>query len=84
MPRPLFLEEAGLRILIQTRGVGLEMTREQYESGEWAQLVQQAWESGREAKTAKVKRGIDVERQQSLRKLAGQVLDWIRCRRPVE
>ncbi|KZW02889.1 hypothetical protein EXIGLDRAFT_664914 [Exidia glandulosa HHB12029] len=81
VPRPLFLEEAGLRILIQTRGVGLEMTREQYESGDWATLVQQAWELGREKKAAKIQRGVDTQRQKELRTLAGQVLEWIRCRR---
>lgn len=81
VPRPLFLEEAGLRIMLQTRGVGLEMTREQYESGDWAKLVQEAYDLGKGRKAAKLARGIDVQRQQDLRALATDVLEWIRYRR---
>ena len=46
MSRPLFVEEHGLRLLLDREGVGVEMTRDAYESGEWAGAVSDAWRAG--------------------------------------
>ena len=51
MPRPLFIEEYGLKLLLQESNVpGVELTREGYEKGEWAGKVHEAWMKGRAGK----------------------------------
>ncbi|PFH53134.1 hypothetical protein AMATHDRAFT_73660 [Amanita thiersii Skay4041] len=51
--RPLFIEEHGLRLLLEKEGVGVELSRASYEEGEWAKAISQAWELGREEKARK-------------------------------
>ena len=48
--RPLFVEEHGLRLLLEREGVGVEMTRDAYEAGEWACTVSEAWNAGGQRK----------------------------------
>jgi hypothetical protein len=48
--RPLFVEEHGLRLLLEREGVGVEMTRDAYEAGEWAGAVSEAWGAGAQRK----------------------------------
>ncbi|KAI0264345.1 hypothetical protein BC834DRAFT_882547 [Gloeopeniophorella convolvens] len=48
--RPLFVEEHGLRLYLMREGVGVEMTREAYEAGEWASAVADAWRAGAKRK----------------------------------
>ena len=48
--RPLFVEEHGLRLLLEREGVGVEMTRDAYEAGEWACAVSEAWRAGAQRK----------------------------------
>ena len=43
---------------MQSEGVGVELSREEYEGGNWAGKVKQAWRQGRRAKDAKRKEPI--------------------------
>lgn len=54
--RPLFIEEHGLRMYLNQEGVGVELSRAGYESGEWAKSIQEAYCKGREIKEAKRKK----------------------------
>ncbi|THU76168.1 hypothetical protein K435DRAFT_974530 [Dendrothele bispora CBS 962.96] len=40
--RPLFVEEHGLRMFLEKEGVGVEMEREDYEGGWWADAIEEA------------------------------------------
>jgi hypothetical protein len=51
--RPLFVEEHGLRLLLDRDGVGVELARVDYEEGNWAQAVREAWKRGQDAKALK-------------------------------
>ena len=50
VPRPLFIEEFGLRRLMQQRGVALSLSRTDFEAGRWEFHVAEAYERGRVAK----------------------------------
>lgn len=50
VPRPLFVEEFGLKRLMETSGTSLPISRSQFESGQWSAHVLKAWEMGREKK----------------------------------
>jgi hypothetical protein len=78
--RPLFIEEHGLRLLLTKEGVGVELSRQSYEAGDWAAVVEEAWERGKDAKAKKradmaAGRGVD-QRQIEGRKIAITVIDW--------
>ena len=78
--RPLFIEEHGLRLLLDRDGAGVELSREGYESGEWAEAVQQAYIKGLPLKLSKRERG---EEDLKIRKLEGrdmamQVVSWVK------
>ncbi|KAF8071748.1 transmembrane amino acid transporter protein-domain-containing protein [Lyophyllum atratum] len=45
--RPLFIEEHGLRLLLNREGVGVELSRQSYEAGDWALAVEEAWARGK-------------------------------------
>lgn len=51
--RPLFVEEHGLRLLLERDGVGVELARTAYEDGDWADAVTDAWLKGRDGKARK-------------------------------
>ncbi|KAF9466587.1 transmembrane amino acid transporter protein-domain-containing protein [Collybia nuda] len=51
--RPLFIEEHGLRHLLTKEGVGVELLRQSYEAGDWADVVEEAWARGRDSKRKK-------------------------------
>ncbi|KAF7374403.1 hypothetical protein MSAN_00324400 [Mycena sanguinolenta] len=55
--RPLFIEEHGLRRLLDHDGVGIELSRESYEAGDWAAAIETAWQKGNAAKESKRKDG---------------------------
>lgn len=77
--RPLFVEEHGLRLLLEKEGVGIELSRSRYESGDWADTIETAWRRGRDKKAKKREEGLEgesVKRQQEIRKLAETVLRW--------
>lgn len=50
VPRPLFVEEFGLKRLMDQRGTALPMTRADFEAGRWSKLVLQAYEMGKKKK----------------------------------
>ena len=79
--RPLFIEEHGLRLLLDQEGTGLELAREAYEAGDWAAAVSEAFVKGKKAKDAKrldMTHGVGVDRREEEgRKLAGTVTDWV-------
>lgn len=50
VPRPLFVEEFGLKRLMQQRGTSLELDRADFEAGRWEFHVAEAYERGREEK----------------------------------
>lgn len=78
MPRPLFIEEHGLRRLLNNSGVGVQLSREQYEAGEWADHVDKAWKKGEAAKARKRKVGDNGERRKEGERMAAQLLEWVR------
>lgn len=80
VPRPAILEEMGLKLLLDQSGVGIEISREKYESGDWADLVEEAWEKGRKAKEERRVLGVEG-RERRMREagiFAGDVVKWIR------
>lgn len=78
--RPLFVEEHGLRLLLDKEGVGVELSRRSYEMGEWASAVEEAWVLNRERKARKRAQAVvdfGVANQVAIRETARQVLEWI-------
>jgi hypothetical protein len=75
--RPLFVEENGLRLLLEREGVGVEMSRDAYEAGEWTSAVSDAWRAGAKRKLERRagKHGPD-RRAQGL-KMARDVITWV-------
>ncbi|KAI8980058.1 hypothetical protein BD414DRAFT_420926 [Trametes punicea] len=78
VPRPLFIEEHGLRLFLEREGVGIELSRTQYEQGEWADAVEAAWRAGREAKARKRAEGETGKRCAEGRRMANEVVEWVR------
>ncbi|KAG6919206.1 hypothetical protein DXG01_008504 [Tephrocybe rancida] len=82
--RPLFIEEHGLRLLLDREGVGIELSRQSYEAGDWAVAVEEAYVRGREAKETKRANaqagiGMDDKRKEGLnmaRKVVAWTHDW--------
>ncbi|KAK0480195.1 hypothetical protein IW261DRAFT_1476648 [Armillaria novae-zelandiae] len=79
--RPLFIEEHGLRLLLDNEGVGVELSRDSYEAGEWAHAVQDAFLKGRAAKIKKREEmaagvGVDMHAAQG-KKMAASVVTWV-------
>lgn len=77
MPRPLFIEEHGLRLLLESEGVGVELSRSYYEKGEWAGAVQEAYMRGKDVKAKKRKEGETGKRREEGREMARGLLDWL-------
>ncbi|KAJ3508108.1 hypothetical protein NLJ89_g5938 [Agrocybe chaxingu] len=51
--RPLFIEEHGLRLLLEREGVGVELSRQAYEAGDWGGAVGEALMKGAATKERK-------------------------------
>ncbi|KAI0368796.1 hypothetical protein BV20DRAFT_998169 [Pilatotrama ljubarskyi] len=77
VPRPLFIEEHGLRLFLSREGVGVELTRAQYEQGEWADAVEAAWRAGCEAKARKRREGETGRWSREGAKMAQEVVEWV-------
>ncbi|KAG0700270.1 hypothetical protein DFH29DRAFT_1001254 [Suillus ampliporus] len=81
--RPLFVEEHGLKLLLSREGVGIELSRAAYETGDWASAVEEAWSLGQNSKVEmrrKGRLGIDMnKRDEEGKLLAGRVTDWVRA-----
>ncbi|KAJ7471452.1 hypothetical protein B0H11DRAFT_2433424 [Mycena galericulata] len=79
--RPLFIEEHGLRRLLETDGVGVELSRELYEAGDWSGAIEEARQKGRVAKEAKRRdgeTGVGVKkRAEEGRELATMIIRWV-------
>ncbi|KAF8577788.1 hypothetical protein K439DRAFT_1417894 [Ramaria rubella] len=75
VPRPLFVEEHGLRLLLEAEGTGVELSRHEYESGHWAKKVDEAYQKGK--KTKRTVKDI-VTTEQDVRDLANWVLGSVR------
>ncbi|KZT73070.1 hypothetical protein DAEQUDRAFT_808608 [Daedalea quercina L-15889] len=77
VPRPLFIEEHGLRLLLDSEGVGVELSRGCYERGEWADAVLEAYMRGKEAKARKRQEGETGKRREEGSEMARGLLDWL-------
>ncbi|KAI0326951.1 hypothetical protein GY45DRAFT_1309622 [Cubamyces sp. BRFM 1775] len=77
VPRPLFIEEHGLRLFLEREGVGVELSRAQYELGEWAGAVEAAWQAGRAAKMRKRAEGETGRRMEEGGRMAREVVEWV-------
>lgn len=55
----------------------MELSREDYEGGNWATAVERAWNSGREAKQIKRLEGETGKRQEQVKEMGRRVVDWI-------
>ena len=75
--RPLFIEEHGLRLLLEKDGVGVELSRASYEAGEWADTVQEAYSRGKNAKARKRQAGETGKRAVEGREMATILINWI-------
>ena len=79
MPRPAICEEMGLKLLLEQSGVGVQISRERYESGDWANLVEEAWTKGQTAKENRRNlgtAGVD-QRMKEMRQFASILSDWL-------
>ncbi|KAL8277798.1 hypothetical protein RQP46_009781 [Phenoliferia psychrophenolica] len=61
VPRPLFVEEFGLKRLMLARGTAIELDRADFEGGRWELHVLEAHERGRAAKAAARASGFEDE-----------------------
>lgn len=69
--------EHGLHYLLERDGVGVELSRQSYEAGEWAAAVEDAWMKGRDTKAKKRIDGDSERRGEEGRKLAKSVVEWV-------
>ncbi|KAG9126580.1 hypothetical protein FRC07_002920 [Ceratobasidium sp. 392] len=79
VPRALFVEEHGLRMLMETAGTGVELPRERYEAGDWASTIERAWELGRDKKIARRLLGArgDARRRRQGAEMAKDFEAWL-------
>lgn len=75
--RPLFVEEHGLRLLLEREGVGVEMSRDDYEAGEWASAVSDAWRAGAKRKLERRAGKHAPDRRAQGLKMARDVITWV-------
>jgi hypothetical protein len=80
VPRPAICEEMGLKLLLEQDGIGVEISREKYESGDWANLIEEAWAKGQAVKEKR--RGLGVagidRRMKEMGQFAGTLVNWLR------
>ncbi|KAF5365847.1 hypothetical protein D9615_010634 [Tricholomella constricta] len=72
--------EHGLRLLLDRDGVGVELSRQSYEAGDWALAVQEAWAQGKEIKAQKRANasagiGMDDRKEEGL-DMARKLVSW--------
>lgn len=73
----MFIEEHGLRRLLNSEGVGVELSREKYEDGDWAESVHEAWGRGKEKKAWKRRVGENGERRREGEGIAKELVGWV-------
>lgn len=80
VPRPFFVEEHGLRELMESSGVGVLLPQERYELGDWAGKIEEAYEKGKFMKAMKRQQGwSDIRKREAdlmARELVGWVSEW--------
>jgi hypothetical protein len=68
-------------MLLDQEGVGVELSRQSYEEGDWAGAVEEAWAKGQEARWKKRRdgaAGIGIrKREEEGMALARKVVDWV-------
>ena len=73
-----------MRLHLDREGVGIELSRQSYEAGDWSLTVEDAWTQSKALKRRKrsdMARGIDVEkREREGRDLAETVVQWVKNR----
>lgn len=69
VPRPLFIEEYGLRLLLEAKGVGVELSHHDYESGNWIVAIERAFELKR--------RSFDSKKETDMSPTVKYLLDWL-------
>lgn len=69
----------GLKLLLEQEGVGVEISREKYESGDWADLVAEAWEKGQALKEARRALGSAgrEKRVEEAKNFARTIVQWV-------
>ncbi|KAG8704965.1 hypothetical protein FRC11_009416 [Ceratobasidium sp. 423] len=79
VPRALFVEEHGLRMLMETAGTGVELPRERYEAGDWASAIEEAWALGAEKKITRRLLGArgDARRRRQGEQMAREFEAWL-------
>jgi hypothetical protein len=75
--RPLFVEEHGLRLLLEREGVCVEMSQNAYEAGEWASAVSYAWRAGAKRKLERRAGKHAPDRRAQGLKMARDVVTWV-------
>lgn len=75
--RPLFVEEHGLRLLLEREGIGVEMSRDAYEAGEWACAVSDAWQAGAQRKLERRAGKHAPDRCAQGLQMAREVVTWV-------
>jgi hypothetical protein len=68
------VEEHGLRLFLEAEGTGVELSRSEYESGEWARKVAEAYLKGKKRQRAKDGNA----NEQEVKDLAGWVVETIK------
>ena len=67
--------------MLDQEGVGVELSRQSYEAGDWASAVNEAYAKGKAMKEKKrrdMANGIGVHKsEEEGKKLAGQVMGWV-------
>jgi hypothetical protein len=77
VPRPLIVEEHGLRELMETSGVGVLLPQSQYELGDWASKIEEAYEKGKHLKAEKRRQGWSDVRKRQADEMAVGLVGWV-------
>lgn len=77
VPRPFFVEEHGLRELMESSGVGVLLPQERYELGDWAGKIEEAYEKGKFMKALKRQQGWSDIRKREADVMAHELVDWV-------
>lgn len=78
MPRPLFVEEYGLKRLMQSQGVSVEISRADFEAGLWEDKVLEAWNAGKELKEEERRKGWRDEGKMAGLEIAGKLQEFMK------
>jgi hypothetical protein len=66
-----------LRLLLEQDGVGVELSRQSYESGNWAIAIEDAYLKGHDTKTRQRKEGETGKRAQEGSEMAQGLIRWV-------